>query len=88
MFKNMKVGKRLGIVFGIILSLMIVQIGIGFYGVGNLDDKLERIAKVNVKKIDISNKIRNACDNIFFNVAQIVVTESASVREGLEEEDR
>ncbi len=57
MFKNMKVGIRLGLGFGIIIAFMIVVIGISFIAMTNTQDKVERIVKINNVRIEISGRM-------------------------------
>ncbi len=46
-FKNLKVGMRLGLGFGAVTLLMIVLLFIGTYSMGRIQDHLERIDKIN-----------------------------------------
>jgi methyl-accepting chemotaxis protein len=51
MLRNMKIGGRLGLGFGLMLVLLLVMILIGMSNVKKMNDKLERIVKVNNAKI-------------------------------------
>lgn len=47
MLKNLKIGKRLGIGFGVVLIFMVALLGIGLFYMAAIQDNLDRIAKVN-----------------------------------------
>ncbi len=47
MLKNMKIGMRLGIGFGLVLTLMVVLVAVGIKGMSGIEDNLDRIVTVN-----------------------------------------
>ncbi|MGR9012964.1 MAG: HAMP domain-containing methyl-accepting chemotaxis protein [Gammaproteobacteria bacterium] len=55
MFKNMKVGMRLGLGFGVVLLLMIVVIYSGISGMSSQNDKMDQVVNENAYKTALSN---------------------------------
>ncbi len=55
MFKNMRIGMRLGIGFAVIIILMIIVIVISFSTMRDSEDRVERIVKVNNVRILLCN---------------------------------
>ncbi len=55
MFKNMKIGLRMGLGFSLVLVFMIAIIVISLNAMENSRDKLERIVKVNNARLHMSN---------------------------------
>jgi len=60
MFKNLKMGTRLGLGFGVLLVIMLVMISIGIFKLGEVQQKLDRIVKVNNVRVDIANQMLDA----------------------------
>jgi methyl-accepting chemotaxis protein len=61
---NMKIGRRLGLGFGVILFFLVVLIGVGFYSLALIDEKLERIVQVNNAKIRAASEIDDSLNKI------------------------
>ncbi|MFA7059715.1 MAG: methyl-accepting chemotaxis protein [Pedobacter sp.] len=57
MFKNIKIGMRLGLGFGLVLILMIVLIFMGVQKMGEIQEKLDRIVKVNNTRVEFANQM-------------------------------
>ncbi len=57
MFKNMKIGMRLGLGFGLVFVLMIVLIILGIQKMGEIQNKLDRIVKVNNLRVNLANQM-------------------------------
>ena len=57
MFKNMKIGMRLGLGFGVVLLLMITLIYSGISGMSAQDDKIDKIVNENNVKMALSNTL-------------------------------
>jgi methyl-accepting chemotaxis protein len=66
--KNMKIGLRLGIGFGVVLSLTVVIMLLGLYQMGQIDDKLNKIVTMNNVKLELANKAARAILNITNNL--------------------
>ncbi len=57
MFKNLKVGLRLSVGFGVIITLMIAVIMISFVSMRRSQDRVERIVKINNVRIQLSSSM-------------------------------
>jgi methyl-accepting chemotaxis protein len=55
MFKNMKIGIRMGLGFIFVLALMVAIVLIGLNGMTNIEKKLDRIVKVNNVRAQLAN---------------------------------
>jgi len=75
MLKNMKIGMRLGLGFGLLVLLMCVLIWIGVSGMTSIDDDLERIVKVNVTRMDHLNDASKDLMNINVNIRNMILTD-------------
>jgi methyl-accepting chemotaxis protein len=76
MLKNMKIGMRLGLGFGLLTVLMVVLILIGVRGMSSINDDMERIVTVNAVRIDYVNDMSRDIMNIGLNVRNIILTDS------------
>jgi methyl-accepting chemotaxis protein len=63
---NMKIGKRLGLGFGVVLVLMVALIWIAISNMQKIQDKLERIVKVNNVRIEL-------CNTMYKNTAEVSI---------------
>jgi len=81
MFANMKIGKRLGLGFGLLVLLMAILIWVGVRGMTNIDDNLERIVKVNMVRIDMINDMNRDIANIGINVRNILYNSDPAKRQ-------
>jgi methyl-accepting chemotaxis protein len=68
MFKNLKIGMRLGLGFGVVLFLTVIILILGVYKMGQIDDKLNRIVNVNNIKMENANTAAKAILNISNNL--------------------
>src|SRR5208283_2885295 len=68
MLKNLKIGLKLGLGFGVILFLTAVILTLALYKMGQIDDKLERIVHRNNVKVDNANEAAKAILNISNNL--------------------
>jgi methyl-accepting chemotaxis protein len=55
--KNMKIGVRLGLAFGVILLLLVVMVVVSTLRMSDMQEKLERIVKVNNERVDIATQM-------------------------------
>jgi methyl-accepting chemotaxis protein len=56
-FKNMRIGSRLGLAFGVILLLLVSMIVASVIRMTDMQDKLNRIVKVNNERVDIATQM-------------------------------
>ncbi len=82
LFTDVKIGKRLGIGFGITLCLMVVIVITGILSLKSINAKLDRILLVNTAKIKHASCIRAAFADITYMIGEIVTSQDPSVREG------
>ena len=59
MFKNLKIGVRLGIGFGLMVALLIAVSAIAYLRVGNLDSDIEDMVNDKFPKTELANEILN-----------------------------
>ncbi|MGB9128281.1 MAG: MCP four helix bundle domain-containing protein, partial [Thiobacillus sp.] len=64
MFKNMKIGVRLGLGFGIVLLLLVAVIFVGVTRMAEINEKLEGIVKDDNVKIGLAQDMRGVVRNI------------------------
>jgi len=81
LFTDVKIGKRLGIGFGITLGLMLVMVIAGIYYFNSIGNQIERIVLVNNAKVKCANDMRTAFSDITYLVGEILTTEDSSMRE-------
>ncbi len=75
MLKNMKIGMRLGIGFGVLVLLMVVLISIGVRGMASIAADMERIVKVNMARIDLVSDMQRDISNIGVNMRNMIVND-------------
>jgi methyl-accepting chemotaxis protein len=82
MFKNMKIGQRLGWGFGCVLALMLVLIMIGINRMAEINERLEGIVNDNNVKIALSVDMSGVVRNVSTAVRNVVlVNDSAAMQE-------
>jgi methyl-accepting chemotaxis protein len=77
---NMKIGRRLGLGFGVILFFLVVLIGVGFYSLALIDEKLERIVQVNNAKIRAASEIDDSLNKITTSISIIAISRDPKAR--------
>jgi methyl-accepting chemotaxis protein len=82
LFTDVRIGKRLGIGFGITLCLMVVIVITGIFSLRGVNKDLDRLVVVNSAKIKHASYIRSAFADITYLVGRIVTSEDQSAREG------
>ncbi len=80
-FKNLKVGMRLGLGFGAVTLLMIVLLFIGTYSMGRIQDHLERIVKINNTRMEYSTDIANRTREISISLRNILLVTDPGKRQ-------
>ncbi|MCL5022192.1 MAG: MCP four helix bundle domain-containing protein [Nitrospirae bacterium] len=85
MLGNMKIGVRLGLGFGLVLVLLLVMILIGVSGVKRMNDKLDRIVKVNNARMRYTSEMRDSITRRADSLQKMLLFKgSAPVRQELE----
>jgi len=80
MFKNMKIGVRLALGFGILMLFMGGLIWIGVLGMTHVDDDMERIVTINNVRIDQVNDMSRDIMNISINIRNILYNDNPEKR--------
>jgi methyl-accepting chemotaxis protein len=75
-FNNMKIGKRMGLGFGLVLVIMVVLIWKGVSGMSDIQKNLATIITVNNVRIDANNDVAMDMAQIFINVRNIIVNDN------------
>jgi methyl-accepting chemotaxis protein len=96
MFKNMKIGWRMGLGFGLVLVFMIVLIVVSLNQMEVSDDKLERIVKINNARLQVANDMIDDARETAIAVRSLLLakyrTESSEsiqkIRDGIAENRR
>jgi methyl-accepting chemotaxis protein len=78
---NVKIGKRLGIGFGIILGLTVLVIVVGAINSSVMKSKLDRIVNVNNVKIAAANEVRTATDMVVMSYATLLLAKDQATIE-------
>jgi len=77
MLANMKIGKRLGLGFGLVLLIMVILILDGVKGMTEIDKNLERIVTINNVRIDHCNDVIKDIDQVFINLRNTIISNEA-----------
>ena len=80
LFADVRIGRRLAIGFGIILSFMVVLVVTGIVYLNLMDQTIERMVKVNNVKIRCSNEAKASLAEITYLVGRIVTTRDDAAR--------
>ncbi len=75
---NMRIGRKLGLGFGIVILLMVVLTVIGVSGMLSMKGKLDRIVNVNNARIEYGNRLTLAVDDIIMNQPDLVTSKDVS----------
>ena len=76
-FKNMKIGKKLSLGFGVLIITMIILAGIGIYNMSAMKGKLDRIVNVNNARIEYGNRLVLAIDEIILIQPELITAKDA-----------
>jgi methyl-accepting chemotaxis protein len=88
MLANMKIGKRLGLGFGLVLLLLVVLGLMGINGMEKINGNLERIVKVNYSKIKLANDINAKIGSLIENIELMLLKDEAGRIESKQSIDR
>ena len=81
MLANMKIGKKLGLAFGLLVVFMGAIIWEGFHALSGIQDSLERIVTVNMVRIDMLNDMNMDLAQIGINVRNILYNNDPAKRQ-------
>ncbi len=81
MLKNMKVGKRLGGGFGILIVALVALISLGMVGTRVINDEFTHFVKIDNAKIQYATSIKDAVLEIEKGVLTILVTKDEMVKQ-------
>jgi methyl-accepting chemotaxis protein len=81
LFTDVRIGKRMGIGFGITLSLMVVIVVTGIFSLRGIGLGLDQIVSVNAAKIRHAGDVRSALADVTYLIGEIVSSEDPVVRE-------
>jgi methyl-accepting chemotaxis protein len=80
-FKDWKIGKRLGAGFACVAVLMVIIAALGIYGLYDIRSQMDRIARVNVGKISASGEARVATMEVILSFATMALTRDPALLE-------
>jgi len=81
LFTDVKIGRRLGVGFGITLALMGIIVVAGVVYLGDIKGNVERIQAVNTVRLKNANDVRAHLSDVSFFIGQIVTSQDSGVRE-------
>ncbi len=73
MFTDMKIGKRMTLGFGVVLLLMVILVWEALSGMSNIQDKMNRIVKINNVRIELCNDMHDQIAEISIQVRNILL---------------
>jgi methyl-accepting chemotaxis protein len=79
LFRDWRIGRRLGVALGAIAVLMVAIVVVGFYALSDLTAKTDRLVKVNTGKIVAANEARARTDQVVMSYATMVLTRDAAI---------
>ncbi|MFH1148710.1 MAG: methyl-accepting chemotaxis protein [Pseudomonadota bacterium] len=78
--KDMKIGSRLGMAFGLLVMFMIVLVVVGIVCIGSFEQKLERIVEVNNVRTGLANDMLDATHIVSRVVRTIALLDDSSAK--------
>lgn len=81
LYTDVRIGKRLGVGFGITLLVVVIIVAAGVLFLNDISGRLDRMILVNTVKVKHANSIRVAFADITYMVGEIVTSEDQGVRE-------
>ena len=79
--KDLSIGKKLTIGFGVIVGMMVIVLTLAFINMKQADRTSDRVIRVNVAKIEKANAVIKAIDQIFYSVSVMMLTNDSSIVE-------
>lgn len=80
MFKDMKLSKRLGVSFSVLVVIMLILIGVGVIGMVKINDHMHTIVETNMVRINLVSDMNMDIANININVRNSILTERLEKR--------
>ncbi|OPY73465.1 MAG: Methyl-accepting chemotaxis protein McpS [Syntrophorhabdus sp. PtaU1.Bin058] len=77
--KDIKIGKRLGFGFGILICIIILLCLVGFKNAGDVDSKADEIVKVTLEKTLAANNIISAVKSVYMSFALMTSVKDSSM---------
>ena len=77
--KDLSIGRKLTIGFGVIVGMMVIVLTLAFINMKQADNTADRVIKVNVAKIEKANTVIKAIDQIFYSTAVMMLTQDGSI---------
>ena len=81
MFANMKIGKKLGLGFGLLVVFMGAIIWEGIHGMAGMEEALERIVTINMARSDMLNDMNMDIAQIGINIRNILYNNDHAKRQ-------
>jgi len=81
MLKNMKIGNRLGMTFGVVLLLMVALVWIGISNMQQIQEKLDRIVKINNVRIELAADMRANVAEVSIALRNMLLETSAEKKQ-------
>ena len=78
-FNNLKIGRRLGLGFGLQLLLITIILSLGIYNVVKIKNTVERIVNVTSRKAALTATISDSVNIIYLDVAEMLSTPNKQV---------
>src|SRR5664279_1646693 len=79
--KNMKIGKRLGLSFGIILLFMVVLVVLGIGSMANIEEHIDKIVKINNVRSEAANQMGDTVREVSIILRNALLVKESSKRE-------
>lgn len=76
-FEDMPIGKRLGLGFGLVVTLMAVLIAVAVNGMTAIQAKIERIIKIDVARSDVTNDMAGNVREASISVRNVILFQDA-----------
>ncbi|HBZ36028.1 MAG TPA: hypothetical protein DEO33_06410, partial [Rikenellaceae bacterium] len=80
-FKNMKISKKLGLGFGVLIFMMMALTAVGIYSTHVTKKNLDNIVNVNNVRISDANKLVLAISDIYMAQPQLILSTDENIRE-------
>ena len=80
MLNNIKIGKRMGIAFGLMLVIMVALIWVGLSSMASMQEKLERIIKINNVRITLTNSSIKNVNEVSIGLRNILLDSNMDKR--------
>jgi methyl-accepting chemotaxis protein len=81
MLSNIKIGKRMGMAFTLLLVIMVVLIWFGIRGMSGMAENLDRIVKINNVRIELLSECSGSVNEVSINLRNILLDNNAEKRQ-------